>query len=138
MWLARINGKPWDKQNRCVDGALVFDPSGGAALSAAIKIKAQVDPYMALHLAERAVHHYDGTMQAWGVWGVYGELMMKTGNWEGAKRALRYSVYLNPTFEPPQKILDEMENTERRMAEQRDEQAKRMQQFQNLANGRAA
>lgn len=138
MWLARINGKPWDKQNRCVDSALVFDPSGGAALSAAIRIKAHVDPYMALHLAERAVHHYDGTMQAWGVWGIYGELMMKTGNWEGAKRALRYAVYLNPTFEAPQKILDEMEETERRMTEQREEQAKRMHQFQSLANGRAA
>lgn len=139
MWLARANKRDdLEWQNWCVDKALELCPTDGPTLSAAIKVKAKADMFIAQHYAERAVHHYDGAMRAWGTWGVYGELLWKTGNWEGAKRALRYTLFLNPTLESPKTMLGIMEAKEKEVLEAQKAKQQRMEQFNRLANGRAA
>lgn len=139
MWLARANKDDSLKwKNHCIDKALNLTPTDGATVSSAIKVKAQGDIFLAEHFAERAVHHYDGTMKAWGTWGVYGELLWKTGNWEGAKRALRYSLYLDPSFESSKIVLGMIEAKEKEVIEAQKAKQERMEQFKRLANGRAA
>lgn len=136
-WLARANmlaDEP-KEQERCVNKALELTPTYGAALSAAVELKAPHDPFISMFYQERAVHHYDGTMRAWGVWGRYGEMLMKCGNWEGAKRVLKYADHLNPSFGTPRMVLNTMEAEERKIIAAREEKALKDKQFRNLATG---
>jgi len=95
-------------QNQYIDKAIENEPTDGHILSAAVNIKLQTDPWIAMFYQERAIHHFDGTMRLSETWAKYGEMQKITGNWEGAKRALNYSLYLNPRLDEARTLFNSM------------------------------
>ena len=103
-------------RNEYVDKAVKLT-SDGHTLNAAFAVKSPNDPYMALYYAERAIHHFDGLLRLPVLWGAYGELQKHVGNWEGAKRSFRYSLYLDPCFYQARTILRTMQDEEDKVIE---------------------
>jgi hypothetical protein len=99
-------------QNEFADKAINLTPSSCNAIACAVSIKSYADPWLSLHYMERSIHLFDGVMRLPEQWAKYGELQGRVGNWEGAKRSLKYSLYLNPCYWPSRKILKNMEEAE--------------------------
>lgn len=104
-------------QDKAVNRAMSLAPTLGNVLSSAVNIKQQYDKWTALHILEMAIHHYDGIMQLPSLWARYGEGQANVGNLEGAKRALRYSIHLNPCLWQARKTLAAIEEQERQYME---------------------
>jgi uncharacterized protein HemY len=111
------------QQNEEVDKALALAPTDGYVVTQAIQVKQQFDPWLALHFAERTIHHFDGVMKMWAMWMQYGALLHATGNWEGAKRALRFAIFLNPSSYEAHTLLRAMEQREKEMQEAKSKEA---------------
>jgi tetratricopeptide (TPR) repeat protein len=112
------------EQERYIDKAVKYTPVNGSVLATAADLKGKIDPWFALHYAERAIHYFDGVMLCGGVWGNYAELLLKCGNWNGAKRAYSYALFLDPTLVAARLTLRNMEQREEAQKEKqvRDQQ----------------
>jgi O-antigen ligase len=110
--LQKIMFESLQKQNVYIDKAINLAPSNGSAVGTAAKVKAQTDPWLGMHYMERAIHMFDGIMKLPETWAIYGELQKMTGNWEGAKRSLKYAIYLNPCLYQVRELLRQMKTEE--------------------------
>ena len=95
-------------QNKWIDKAIKYTPCDGAVLAGAVNVKVRTDPWLAMFYMGRAIHLFDGQMRYAEQWAKYGELQRAVGNWEGAKRSLRYSLYINPRLYTARDILKGM------------------------------
>jgi hypothetical protein len=137
LWIAKAaNTNDYVLQNKCIDKAVDYDPTNGAVLASAATIKSASDPWLGLFYSEMSLHFYDGLMRPAELWTKYGQLQARVGNVEGGKRALRYSLYLNPCYYPARDILQHIAKQEKEWKENNDKAAKalRDQQILNTLN----
>ena len=122
------------KQNQYIDKALSLAPTSGTILAWAVEFKKKFDIVLAKYYAERALHYADGSMRMWYTWAFYGDMQARTGNWEGAKRSIRYALFLNPWCHEAKDLLAKMEEIEKQGRERAEAEQKKIrdEQISNL------
>ena len=123
-------------QHEYINKAYEYAPKNGKVLFVATNMKSNQDSQIALHLAESAIHNYDGEMRLPELFGRYGDLQFQCGNVSGAKRAMEYAIYLNPRLSGVRKSLQQVKRIEHDIEEQkiRVQKEKRNQQLSRLVN----
>ncbi len=110
VWYDRsMNAKEIEKKQACIVNAVNLDEYNGRYLNEAAAVFPEGS---ILHhdYSARAMHHYDGDNQMWGVWEQYARSIVAINHLGAAKIALNRIIEINPEFIPALQLNAEIDS----------------------------